>query len=250
MSTYGQYCPIAKAAEIFAERWTPLIIRELHNGVCHFNELERGLPGIPRSTLAQRLRRLEAGGVIERRGDAGGRSVTYHLTPAGHGLVSVVELLGTWGAQHAFADPESDELDPLLLVWWMQRRVKFDALPAHRVVIQLDLRGFVRRGARAGTYWLVMKPQDASLCLQHPGFDIDLVVEADVAALYRVWFGRLTFAEALRDELITLHGPIPLERAFPTWFALSPFAATVHAASAARTALRDTPTPPGPRAQR
>jgi hypothetical protein len=128
----------------------------------------------------------------------------------------------------------------------MQRRVKFDALPPHRVVIQLDLRGFARRGARTGTYWLVLQAREASLCLHHPGFDIDLLVEAEVAALYRVWFGRLTFAEAIRDELIKLHGARPLERAFPTWFALSTFAATVHAASAARTALRDAPTPPGP----
>lgn len=231
MSAYGQYCPIAKAAEIVAERWTPLIIREMHYGICRFNELERGLPGIPRSTLAQRLRHLEAHGVVERRGDPSGRTPTYHLTPAGQELVTVVEVLGTWGAQHAFADPQPDELDPLLLLWWMQRRVNLDTLPPRRVVIELALRGFVPRGALTGTYWFVMRPPEASLCLQHPGFDIDLLVEADLAALYRVWFGRLTFGEALRDELITLHGPTTLVRAFPGWFALSTFAATVRAAS-------------------
>lgn len=232
MSAYGQYCPIAKAADIFAERWTPLIIREMLFGVCRFNELERGLPGIPRSLLAQRLRRLEAGGVVERRVNSGGRSATYHLTPAGQHLETVVEVLGAWGAQHAFADPEPEELDPLLLLWWMKRRVIFDALPLRRVVIQLDLHGFKQRNARPGTYWLVMQPQEVSLCLQHPGFDVDLLVDGDVAALYRVWFGRLTFAEALHEELILLHGPAPLVRAFPSWFALSTFAATVRAASA------------------
>ena len=232
MSVYGQYCPIAKAAEIFAERWTPLIIREMHYGVCRFNELERGLPGIPRSLLAQRLRRLEAQGVIERQINPVGRSAAYHLTAAGQQLMTVVEALGTWGAQNAFSDPEPEELDPLLVTWWMQRRVNLDALPPYRVVIQLDLHGFVPRKSRAGTYWLVMQPKEVSLCLQHPGFDIDLFVDADVAALYRVWFGRLTFGEAIRAELISLNGPTLLVRGFPGWFALSSFAPTVRAASA------------------
>ena len=232
MSGYGQYCPIAKAAEIFAERWTPLIIREMHYGVSHFNELERGLPKIPRSTLAQRLRWLESHGVVERQVNPDGRSTTYHLTEAGQQLVTVVEALGRWGAQYAFSDPEPEELDPLLVIWWMQRRVNLDMIPPRRVVIQFDLHGFVPRKLRVGTYWLVLQPRDASVCLQDPGFDIDLLVEADVAALYRVWFGRLTFAEALHDELITLHGPAPLARAFPGWLSLSYFAPAVRAASA------------------
>lgn len=233
MSEFGQYCPIAKAAEIFAERWTPLIIREMLFGVCHFNELERGLPGISRSLLAQRLRWLEAHGVVERRADPNGRTSTYHLTPAGRQLEEVVETLGAWGAYHAFSDPEPDELDPLLLLWWMKRRVNLQTLPHSRVVIQFDLRGFHTRRARAGTYWLVLQPPEVSLCLQHPGFEIDVVVDADLAALYRVWFGRLTFAEAMSSELITVHGTVPLVRGFPRWWALSSFAPTVRTAATA-----------------
>ena len=67
MHLYGQYCPVARAAEIFADRWTVLIIRELLADVNHFNELERGLPHISRTLLAERLRRLEQVGVLERR---------------------------------------------------------------------------------------------------------------------------------------------------------------------------------------
>src|SRR5690349_1406338 len=98
MNSYGQYCPIAKAAEIFADRWTPLIIREMLYGVCHFNELERGLPGIPRSLLAQRLRRLEQAKVIERSVAPTKRATEYHLTQAGRQLEAVIDVLGTWGA--------------------------------------------------------------------------------------------------------------------------------------------------------
>lgn len=178
MGSYGQYCPIAKAAEIFADRWTPLIVREMLHGICHFNELERGLPGIPRSLLAQRLRRLEQAGVIARHVAANGRATEYHLTPAGQQLEAVVDVLGTWGAQWAFGEPVPDELDPPLLLWWMKRGVNLHLLPPHRIVVQFDV-----RGQRTGSYWLIMEPTEISVCLQHPGFDVDLLVTADIAAL-------------------------------------------------------------------
>jgi DNA-binding HxlR family transcriptional regulator len=54
-TTYGQFCPVALAAEIVAERWTPLILRELLNSSHRFNDLHRGLPRISRALLAQRL---------------------------------------------------------------------------------------------------------------------------------------------------------------------------------------------------
>ena len=235
MNSYGQYCPIAKAAEIFADRWTPLIIREMLYGVCHFNELERGLPGIPRSLLAQRLRRLEQAKVIERSIVPNKRATEYHLTQAGRQLEAVIEILGTWGAQWAFSDPQPDELDPLLLLWFMRRRVNGSLLPAHRIVVQFNF-----CGEHTGSYWLVIEQTDVSLCLQHPGFEINLLVTADIAALYRVWFGRITFAEALRDDLIELDGPLPLIRAFPSWFALSPFAKVVRPARANQLAVSET----------
>jgi DNA-binding HxlR family transcriptional regulator len=227
MGSYGQYCPVARAAEIFADRWTPLIVREMLQGICRFNELERNLPGIPRSLLAQRLRRLEQAGVIARHVASNGRATEYHLTQAGQQLEAVVELLGAWGAQWAFGEPEPDELDPGLLLWWMKRRVNVHLLPAHRIVVQFDF-----RGERTGSYWLVMDPTDVSICLQHPGFEIDLLVTADIADFYQVWLGRITVAEALRDGLVELDGTTSLVRAFPDWFALSPFAGMVRAAGA------------------
>ncbi len=234
MDSYGQYCPIAKAAEIFAERWTPLILRELLGGICRFNELQRGLPGIPRTLLSSRLRRLEQAGVIRRQMTKNGRTSEYHLTPAGQQLEAVIDVLGTWGAQWAFGDPEPEELDPLLLLWWMRRRVHLDLLPVDRVVVQFDF-----HGQRSGSYWLVMQPPDVSLCLQHPSFDIDLLVTADIAGLYRVWFGRLSFGEALRAGLIELDGPRSLVRTFPTWWAWSHFAEAVRVACTDRSVLRD-----------
>jgi len=157
MYEYGQYCPVARATEIVADRWTPLIIRELLAGIRHFNDLDRGLPGISRALLVDRLRRLERTKLLERRQSAEGRVTEYHLTPAGRELQRVIDVLGRWGARWAFADPRATELDPVVLLWWMKRRVYRQRLPAGRTVIEFEF----RRG-HVGTYWLVLERTDVS----------------------------------------------------------------------------------------
>lgn len=223
--SYGQYCPIAKAAEVFADRWTPLIIRELHfDGVHRFNELERNLPGISRSLLAQRLRRLVRAGAVERA--IGPNSHPgYQLTPAGQELFVVTETLGQWGARWAFPEPQPDELDPILLMAWIQRSIYRDLLPPRRTVVQFDF-----RGARHRTIWLLLQPSDVSVCLQNPGFEIDLLVSADLREFYRYWFGWIEFKDAVGEGLIEVDGFPALVRAFPRWLKRSHFAPTVRAA--------------------
>jgi DNA-binding HxlR family transcriptional regulator len=224
MNAYGQYCPVARAAEIFADRWTPLIIRELLEGMHHFNELDRGLPGISRSLLVQRLRQLEHCGVVERRVDPRSHTKEYHLARAGLELKEVVDVLGEWGARWAFADPKPSELDPVLLMWWVRRRINMDLLPERRIVVQFDFRG---PGGR--TLWLLLDRSDVSVCLKNPGFDTDLLVATDLAIFYRVWLGRIPLAQAIREDLIQIEGTTPLVRAFPQWLRLSVFAPKVHA---------------------
>lgn len=238
---YGQYCPVARAAEIFADRWMVLILRELLAEISQFNELERGLPGVSRSLLAERLRRLARCGVLER-GDAAGRGrpVAYRLTEAGRALQPVIDAMGEWGARWAFGEPRPNELDPIVLLWWMRRRVRFDQLPRARMVLQFDFR-FPRRGPWRSRYWLVLRPEEASVCLKDPGFGIDLVVAADIVAFYRVWLGRSTLAEALRRGEVRLDGAPADVRSFPRWFALSPMAGAVRAAALPR--LRAAPVP-------
>jgi len=227
MHRYGQYCPVARAAEILADRWTVLIVRELLADVSHFNELERGLPHMSRSLLAERLRRLEQVGVLERRTVKHGHWREYRLTPAGRELQRLVDVLGEWGARWAFGDPRPTELDPIVLLWWMRRRVCFDRIPRRRVVLQFEFLGLPK-----ATYWLVVEPTDASVCLKNPGFDIDLIVTADIAVFYRVWLGRSTLPEALRSGQVRLDGAPGDIRAFSRWFAWSPMADAVRTALA------------------
>jgi DNA-binding HxlR family transcriptional regulator len=239
MHLYGQYCPVARAAEIFGDRWTVLILRELLADVGHFNELERGLPGVSRSLLAERLGRLGRAGLLERREAGRGRTVEYRLTAAGRALQPVIDAMGAWGARFAFGEPRPGELDPVVLLWWMRRRVAFDRLPRERLVV-----GFEFRGARPPRSWLVLRsPKEASVCLKHPGFDVDVAVAGDIAAFYRVWLGRETLAAALRRGEVRLAGAPADLRGFPRWFTWSPMAEAVRAAAPAAT-------PPGRRPRR
>src|SRR6267378_6779837 len=95
---YGQYCPVAKAAEVLGERWTLLIVRDLIDGAHRFGDLYSGLPGISRTLLSGRLRQLERDGLVERRAIAG--HPEYWLTPLGADLTPAVLALGGWAARN------------------------------------------------------------------------------------------------------------------------------------------------------
>jgi DNA-binding HxlR family transcriptional regulator len=224
MTKYGQYCPVARSVEILGDRWTLLIVRDLLDGKDRFNDLERGLPGIPRALLADRLRRLERTGLLERQVESGPRRTRYQLTQAGKDLSPVIDALTHWGARWAFGEPDISELDPMLLLWWMRDRVYLERLPRRRVVVE-----FVFQGPRRSTYWLVLQPTDVSVCVTHPGFEVDVQVTAELAALYKVWLGRMTFAEARREQLVDLNTSPSMARNFPRWFAWSAAADVVRA---------------------
>lgn len=128
-------------------------------------------------------------------------------------------------ARWAFGDPEPDEKDPVLLLWWMHRRINRELLPPGRVVVRFDFRRTKRQ-----RLWLVLERSDVSVCLTDPGFDTDLVVTADIGAFYRIWLGRITLGEALHDGLVEIDGTPVLLRAFPRWLQWSHLAGAVHAA--------------------
>ena len=89
MKGYSQFCPVAKGAEVFNERWTPMIIREMLCGSTRFNELRHGNPAMSPSLLSQRLKSLEEAGVIEKRMREG-EPAEYLLTESGRDLGEVV----------------------------------------------------------------------------------------------------------------------------------------------------------------
>lgn len=228
MHHYGQFCPIAIACEILTERWTPLILRELMVGKCQFNELKRGLPLISRTLLAQRLRELEEAGLVARQPKTSGRGHEYRLTPAGQGVQPIIMQLGEWGRHWIYPQVMKRDLDPGLLMWDIHQRLNSDALPSKRTVVQFDLIGIPASLPTASRnmkrWWLVLEKPDVQLCLTDPGFEVDMVVKADLFALTRVWMGELKLQEAQHTGKIALLGPSTLVRNFPKWLKLSVFA--------------------------
>lgn len=218
MQSYRQYCPVAKANEILGDRWTLLIVRELIGGMENFNAIARGLPGIPRSILSDRLRRLEKGGVVNRV-PLKARGYRYELTAAGWDLKAVVQAMGKWGAAWAFEAPYEDDLDPGLLLWRMQHRLNVEALPPGRITIAFDF-----KIGRKGRFWFVINEGEASVCLTDPGFEIVLVVTADLSAFYQVWLNRMSLKHAISEDLIRIEGAPAFERDFANWFLWSPMA--------------------------
>lgn len=221
MAGYGQFCPVARASEIFAERWTPLILREIMAGRHHFSEIHRGLHRISPSTLGQRLRSLERVGVIETLPNVSGRGSTYHLTEAGSQMAELVGSLGVWGQQWLEIQPE--HLDSDFLMWRVLKHLPLVKLPPQRRVVRFEFRDEKKR------YWLVLRRDDPDLCYSDPGFGDDLVIRTDLEAITRVYLGQLRFADAVRSGLLEIEGPSELARGVVTWFPISGFAAHAHA---------------------
>jgi DNA-binding HxlR family transcriptional regulator len=216
---YGQYCPVSLASEVLADRWTPLILREMVIGSTRFNDIERGMPGISRSLLLQRLGHLERKGVLQRLPARGGRGNEYHLTAAGRDLEGVIMALGEWAVHWMYAEPEPAQVDPVTLTWWMHRRVDIARLPDKRVVIEFDYSGI-----KTTVIWLVLDRREPSVCVKHPGFESDIRVATDPVSLMRVFAGIETLNDARRRGTVTLDGPTSLTRSFGSWFLWSPFA--------------------------
>lgn len=215
MKSYGEYCPIAMGAEVLGDRWTPLVLRELICGSERFSDISRGIPRMSRTLLAQRLKQMERVGIVERR-----PGPTYHLTASGRDLEAVVFGLGDWAMQWLFGDPAKEHFDGAHLLWRVRQRIVTEELPPRRVVLRFDFPG----AHRGRTIWLLLDPTGSSVCERDEGFDVDLHVTADIEEFMRIWAGRSTWAAATAAGKLRLEGRRDLVRAFPRWFALSPFA--------------------------
>ncbi len=215
---YGQYCPISRALDVLGERWSLLIVRDMLVGATRFNDLARGLPRLSRSLLTKRLRQFERAGLVERLGSQ------YLLTEAGRGLEPIVFGIGKWGAQWTFGDPDPDELDAEVLVWWMHTRLDTSEFPGKRQVLNIRFTDDPRR------FWVVIESGSPSVCLADPGFEVDVTITSDLGSLYQVWLGRLPVRDAVRTGRLNFAGPSALTRRMPAVLQLSPVAAMVNAA--------------------
>jgi DNA-binding HxlR family transcriptional regulator len=218
---YGQFCPVAMAAEIVCSRWTPLILRELLCGSTRFNDLRRGVPRMSPTLLSKRLKELEQGGVIETRPTGQPGIVEYHLTPAGQELRPLVMSLGIWGQRWVETQLSLKNLDPSLLMWDMRRGLDPTPMPPRRSTIQLHC---PELPAARQHYWLVIDGRQVDLCQVDPGFDVDLFVECSLRTMTMIWMGLTTVRAELDAGRLELSGDKALARSMQQWLGLSPFA--------------------------
>lgn len=216
MKPYAQYCPISRALDLLGERWSLLIIRDmLMGGATRFNEIARGLPGLSRSLLSRRLKQFEQFGLIEQ---VDGQ---YLLTDAGEDLRPVVIGLGTWGARWLFDEPDPDELDAVLLVWWMHARLDVSDLPGKRHVIHM------RFSDDPTLFWIVVENDVPSVCLDDPGYEVDVTISTDRSTLYQVWLGHLPLRAAMKSGKLQATGTAAYRRRLGEILRLSPAAPIV-----------------------
>ena len=207
--SYGQYCGMARGAEIFATPWTPIIVRNLLLGATTFGEILDGAPGLSRTLLSQRLRMLQRYGIVAQ-DHPSGRRPNYRLTEAGLALWPVVKSLGCWGEQWLNLAPH--HLDAGVLLWLLARHVTSDLLPDARTVVRIEV-----ADDRHGRFWLLADPAHLEVCLRPPGGSDDAVIRTTRDALTRWHLGELTLPHAMRDGLISAEGARGVVRMFGSW---------------------------------
>jgi DNA-binding HxlR family transcriptional regulator len=197
--SYGQFCPVAMAAEIICSRWTALILREMLCGTTRFNDLRRGVPLMSPTLLSKRLKELTEAGVIavKRTGQHG--AVEYKLTEAGEDLRGVIMSLGTWGQRWVESSLSLKNLDPSLLMWDMRRHLVPALLPDRRCTVKFSYRELSGRKS----WWIV----------------------SSLHSMTAVWMGVSTLKAEVDAGNITLTGDKAVARSMQQWLGLSPFAA-------------------------
>jgi DNA-binding HxlR family transcriptional regulator len=194
MNGYSTYCPIAKAAEILTERWTLLMVRDLLLGARYFNDFRRSIPLITPAMLSKRLTTLQEVGIITRVvSDQAGRS-EYRLTEAGRELKPFVEAAGAWGQRWARSTLPHGELHPSTLMWDIHRFLKTEHLPARRTVMSVEFTDLNAMRHR----WLVVQSGEVDVCLDDPGYDVDVWIACTLRTLTQVFMGDLALDSALR----------------------------------------------------
>ena len=222
MINYGQFCTVARGAEVFGERWTPLVVRELLCGSIRFNDIRRGVPRMSATLLAQRLRKLEQIGVVERAHGASANE--YRLTAAGEELRPIVMALGHWGARWIGSRLQPGQLDAGFLMWDVRRFVQLSEFPrGRRVVIHFS---FSDARPRERMWWLVVEDGSADLCRDDPGHEVTLIVESSVLALTDVWSGEREPADVLASGELRVVGPASDAKRLWHWLGRSAFAGT------------------------
>lgn len=218
MKSYGQFCPVAKAAELFCERWNALIIRDLSSGPRRFSELQRGVPLMSPSLLSSRLKWLVAEGVVARH-DMGEKRLGYILTDAGREFVPLVEALGVWGQRWTRRELKEHEIDLGLLVWSLESSSDPNAFGKKRCLIRLEL---TDQTEAKRWWWFLNHKGRCELCVDDPGGDVNLYLASTLSDAIYIIRGDLSPTTAIETGRLELLGDNWATRVFTKWLNLGP----------------------------
>ncbi|MBU3258445.1 helix-turn-helix transcriptional regulator [Roseovarius sp. PS-C2] len=218
MKSYGQFCPVAKAAKIFCERWTALIIRDLAAGPRRFSQLQRGVPLMSPSLLSARLKWLIDEGIVAREGH-GRRGSGYALTEPGREFVPLVEALGIWGQRWTRRSLRDHEIDLGLLVWSLESSADPDAFGGRRCLIRLEL---TDQPKAKRLWWFLNQTGRCELCVDDPGGEVNLYLACTLPDAIYIVRGDLSPAAAIGDMRLEAIGDKWACAGLTGWLALGP----------------------------
>ena len=219
--SYGQFCPVAMAAEIICCRWTVLVLREMLCGTTRFNDLRRGVPLMSPTLLSKRLKELIDAGVITTTRTSQPGVVEYKLTEAGEDLRDIIMSLGVWGQRWIESSLSLKNLDPSLLMWDMRRSLSTASFPNRKCTVKFT---YPELSANRNSYWIVVDGGAVDLCSVDPGYEVDLYVRAALRNMIAVWMGVATLKAEIEAGNIELTGDKALARSMHAWLGLSAFA--------------------------
>lgn len=217
---YGQFCPIAKATEILGEKWTILIVRELLMGARRFSELQRGLPLISPTLLSKRLDALEQHGLIMKRRISGQKGFEYITTRSCQELLPILVSLGEWGMRWAQSNVTQDDYDVELLMLYLQRSIRPEALPGGETTVRFRFQDV----DRFPDWWLLVQDGRVDVCVNDPGREVDVYFTTTLKILADVWMGKRSYRKAIADKELTLVGQQALINDVSAWMSNSIFA--------------------------
>jgi DNA-binding HxlR family transcriptional regulator len=218
---YGLICPISRACEILAPRWTIQILTELWNGSTRFNDIRKGLGNISSALLSKRLKELEALGLIERVEDKAAGSVNYFRTEKAINLEPAMNALAEWAQCNIEAEIALNGANVSTIMWGVRRMINLAELPQRRAVIRFHFCD--DPPPKYPHHWFVFEPgaDVPELCSLDPGRDVDLYVETGTVSLGAILEGRSSIKLEMERGRLFLSGDPGLARSMNRWLRTS-----------------------------
>jgi DNA-binding HxlR family transcriptional regulator len=203
-NSYGQFCPLALAAEFLCSRWTMLILRELLLGSKSFNDISKGVARMSRTLLSARLKDLTERGIMIKALPENGRHAEYHLTNAGAALSSVVFGMADWSQEWLQLEPSLENIDADHLLWNLRRSARPHPSLPNPFVVHIYLSEQPKEHQNS---WLVFKDNEVELCIIDHDFAVDVQIEATTRNLTKLYMCWSEVAAAIKSKEVVLRGP-------------------------------------------